>query len=76
MKLMLTYLVVYKKRYDNLLFVVYDSGGFITNQRKFREDVESTTPLVKILITQPIAPTYSVKKDKQKSQRDSHPKKE
>jgi hypothetical protein len=50
-------ILVYKKRYDNLLFVVYNAGGFITNQRKFIDDIESTTPSVRILIVKPLAPT-------------------
>lgn len=39
----------YSTRYKNLIFVVYDSGGFIRDQEKFKQDIQTNSVFVEIV---------------------------
>ncbi|PIZ48255.1 hypothetical protein CO180_03365 [candidate division WWE3 bacterium CG_4_9_14_3_um_filter_41_6] len=39
----------YSTRYKNLIFVIYDGGGFIRDEEKFKQDIESKSVVVEIV---------------------------
>jgi len=39
----------YSTKYKNLMFVVYDSGGFIRDKERFKQDIESKSVVIEII---------------------------
>lgn len=39
----------YSTKYKNLIFVIYDAGGFIRDEEKFRQNIESKSVVIEII---------------------------
>jgi len=39
----------YSTRYKNLIFVIYDTGGFIRDEERFRQNIESSSVVIEII---------------------------
>src|SRR5258708_1682435 len=42
-------ILAYTTRYKNLIFVIYDAGGFIRDVEKFKQDIESKSVVIEII---------------------------